>query len=208
MSKVQLILPFCFTLLFQSVAIADGTSGFDSSATVKGIPTIAQKPLTGTNAEQVHTIAEPTTSRCESDQVTIWLLGGVQKQGTRLCLPATGEEASELRNGPVFFTRVLAQAQGVEPQFGQFDQIYLYDLTSSSPTHIKKRLFDYNDMEFQWKGIKRSLERNQKVEIKGGKEYAVFVNTPADNYWMEIMSKAVSWGTTIGGIIGFSALIK
>lgn len=151
-------------------------------------------------AIQQATREEDTTPVCEKNQITVWVMGGAMKQGDRLCFDIT---EPSLKFGPVFMTRVLAKAHGFVPSQGLYDQVFLYDITNPSPKEkIEKRMFDYEEMEFQKFGIfRQKRSKEQLINIAPGKEYVVFINTPTDNYWAEFLTRGISSLAALGAII-------
>lgn len=151
-------------------------------------------------AIQQATRGEDIKPACEENQITVWVMGGVMTQGERLCFDIT---EPSLKFGPVFMTRVLAKAHGFVPSQGLYDQVFLYDITAhSTKEKIEKRIFDYEEMEFQKFGVLRQKRsREQLISITPGKEYVVFVNTPTDNYWAEFLTRGISSLAALGAII-------
>lgn len=142
-------------------------------------------------------------------QITVWVLGGTRRQGDMLCL---NSNEPRLRMGPAFMTRVISQAEGFHEQSGLFDKIFLYQLgryqwepeNEETPVFypvkkVKHRMFDFQAMEFQTLSIIRA--RHQEIDTSPGREYVVFVKTPANNYWLTLLTQAISLGTNFATVV-------
>lgn len=139
------------------------------------------------------------TCHVETD-VSVWVFGGTKQQGQLLCFNAG---TKELEYAPVFMTKVFAHSGGFDPNAGLYDQVFLYDMTqinkNGKRVKPKRRLFDYEEMEFQ--RINFLPWCNQAIDITPGKEYVVFVKTPATNYWFDLASRTINTGTTLGSLL-------
>lgn len=183
-------------LLMQGIAYSQGIPGPNAPAAIQGsVQTVKMDAQTQTEQKT------PPLPTCHmATEVSVWVFGGTKNQGQLLCFNA---EDNELHYSPVFMTKVFAHSGGFDPTAGLYDQVFLYDMTrwnkNGKRIKPKRRLFDYEEMEFQRMNFLPWCRQN--IEIAPGKEYVVFVKTPATNYWFDLASRTISTGTTLGSLL-------